>query len=188
MNAAIAGLAQLFALGKKHGMNPSASPQPNMMATVAIFAAIGIVLFFRLRSLSRERPLRLDQLWIVPGIYAVIAGFMFWSFPPKGMGILYCLVAAVIGGALGWQRGRMMRITVDPETQTLRQKASLGSMFFLLGLIAFRTVARVEGAAWHFDLMMITDVLLALAFGLLTMQRVEMYLRAKKLLEEARPA
>ena len=82
----------------------------------------------------------------------------------------------------------MMRISVDPATQTLRQKASLGSMFFLLGLIAFRTVARVEGAAWHFDVMLLTDVLLALGFGLLTMQRVEMYIRAKRLLEEARPA
>jgi membrane protein CcdC involved in cytochrome C biogenesis len=61
-------------------------------------------------------------------------------------------------------------------------------MFFLLALIAIRTVARVEGQAWHFDVIMLTDVLLSLALGLLTMQRVEMYLRAKKLLEEARPA
>ena len=101
------------------------------------------------------------------------------------MGVLYCLAGFVVGAALGWQRGRMMRISVDPETQTLRQKASLASMFFLLGLIAIRTVARVEGAAWHFDVMMLTDVLLAFAFGLLTLQRVEMYLRAKKLLEDA---
>lgn len=168
-------------------MNAS-SPQPSMTATLITFAIIGVVLFFRMRSLSRERPLRLGQLWIVPGIFALVAAYMFWQHPPHGMGIAYCLSGLVLGGALGWQRGRMMHITVDPATQTLRQKASLGSMFFLLGLIAFRTVARVEGAAWHFDVMMLTDVLLALGFGLLTMQRVEMYIRAKRLLEEARPA
>jgi len=159
-----------------------------MTGTLITFALVGVVMFFRLRSLNRERPLRLSQLWIVPGIYAVIAGFLFWSFPPKGMGIVYCLIGLAAGAALGWQRGRMMHISVDPATQTLRQKASLGSMFFLLGLIALRTLARVEGAAWHFDVMMLTDVLLAFAFGLLTMQRVEMYIRAKRLLEEARPA
>ena len=167
-------------------MNASAQPSP--IATVITFAIIGVVLFFRLRSLSRERPLRLGQLWIVPGIFALVAGTLFWQHPPQGTGIAYCLVGFVVGAALGWQRGRMMHITVDPATQTLRQKASLGSMFFLLGLIAFRTLARVEGAAWHFDVMLLTDVLLALGFGLLTLQRVEMYIRAKRLLEEARPA
>ncbi|MCW3848978.1 cytochrome c biogenesis protein CcdC [Sphingomonas sp. LB-2] len=168
-------------------MNPSASPQGNLTGTVITLAIIGVVLFFRLRNVNRERPLKLGQLWIVPGIYAVVAGLLFYSMPPKGMAMAYCLAALAIGGALGWQRGRMMHISVDPATQTLKQKASLASMFFLLGLIALRTVARVEGSAWHFDVMLLTDILVALALGLLTMQRVEMYLRAKRLLEEARP-
>ena len=41
------------------------------------------------------------------------------------------------------------------------------------------------GAAWHVDVMAVTDILIAFALGLLTMQRVEMYLRAKRLLGEA---
>jgi membrane protein CcdC involved in cytochrome C biogenesis len=166
-------------------MNSSAAPQSGLIGALIPLLVIAVVMFFRLRNVNRERPLRLSQLWIVPGIYAVIAGFFFWNFPPKGMGAIYCLIALAVGAALGWQRGRMMHISVDPETQTLRQKASLASMFFLLGLIALRTVARVEGQAWHFDVMMLTDILLALAFGLLAMQRVEMYFRAKRLLEEA---
>lgn len=159
-----------------------------MISTVITLLVIGVVMFFRLRNVNRERPLKLGQLWIIPGIYAVIAAFLFYSIPPKGMAWLWCAVALVVGGALGWQRGRTMHISVDPATQTLMQKSSLASMFFLLGLIAVRTVARVEGQAWHFDVMMLTDVLVALALGLLTMQRVEMYLRAKRLLGEARAA
>lgn len=169
-------------------MNPNASPQSSVIGTVIMLTVIGVVLFFRLRNVNRERPLRLGQLWIVPGIYAVIAALLFYSMPPKGVAILYCLAGLAVGSALGWQRGRMMHISVDPATQTLRQKASLASMFFLLGLIAVRTVAKVESSAFHFDLMLVTDILVSFAFGLLTMQRVEMYIRAKRLLEEARPA
>jgi membrane protein CcdC involved in cytochrome C biogenesis len=161
-----------------------------MIGTLITFALIGVVLFFRMRSMNRERPLKLEQLWIVPGIYAVIAAMMFWSFPPKGMNLTYCIVGLLVGGALGWQRGRMMHIAVDPATQTLRQKASPAAMLFLLGLIVLRTVAREAAifGGFHVDVMAVTDVLVALALGLLTMQRVEMYLRAKRLLEEARPA
>lgn len=169
-------------------MNASASPNQTVISTVITLLVISVVLFFRLRNVNRERPLKLEQLWIIPGIYAVIAGFLYYSIPPKGIAWLWCGIALLAGGVLGWWRGRTMRISVDPETQTLRQKASLASMFFLLGLIAVRTVARVEGQAWHFDVMMLTDILVALALGLLTMQRVEMYLRAKKLLSEARAA
>lgn len=171
-------------------MNHPASPQATLISTILVFAIVGVVLFFRLRSLSRERPLKLAQLWIVPGIYALLAGFMFWSFPPKGMGIAYCAVAFLIGAALGWQRGTMMRIVVDPETQTLSQKASPMAMLFLLGLIVLRTGAREAAifGGFNVDLMLVTDLLLALALGLLTLQRVEMYLRAKRLLDEARAA
>jgi membrane protein CcdC involved in cytochrome C biogenesis len=169
-----------------------ASPQATLISTLITFAVIGVVLFFRLRSMSKERPLKLGQLWIVPGIFLFIAGFLFWSHPPKGMTLMWCAAALAIGAVLGWQRGRMMHIAVDPETQTLRQKASLGSMLFLLGLIAVRTAAR-EAAAFnlgglHVDTMAVTDVMLALAFGLISVQRIEMYIRAKRLLDQARPA
>lgn len=168
-----------------------ASPQATLISTIITFTIIGVVLFFRLRSMRKERPLKLGQLFIVPGIFLLLAGFLFSSAPPKGMVLLWCFVALTIGAALGWQRGRMVHIAVDPETQTLRQKASLASMLFLLALIAVRTAVR-EAAAFnvggiHVDAMAVTDVMLCLAFGLISVQRIEMYLRAKKLLEEARP-
>ena len=169
-------------------MNPAASPQSQLIGTIIGFAVLAVVLFFRMRRMTKERPLKIELLWVVPAIYLVIAGLLFFSQPPHGMGWAYCALALVVGAALGWQRGRMMHISVDPETQTLKQKGSLAAMFFLLGLIAVRTFARVEGAAWHFDIGLITDLLVALALGLLTMQRVEMYLRAKRLLGEARRA
>lgn len=163
-----------------------------MIGTIISFAIIAVVLALRMRGMTRERPLKLEQLWIVPGIYLVIAGLLFYAQPPRGMAIAWCLGALAIGAALGWQRGRLMRISVDPETQTLRQKGSLMAMLFLLLLIAIRTGAREAAifgvGGFHFDVAALTDVLVALALGLLTMQRVEMYLRAKRLLDEARAA
>jgi len=63
-------------------------------------------------------------------------------------------------------------------------------MAFILLLVLIRTGARnaeslgISGV--HFDVMAMTDVLIAFALGMLTMQRVEMYIRARRLLEEAR--
>jgi len=164
-------------------------PPQNWMSFAIPLVIIVAVLALRIRSMSRERPLKLDQLWIVPGIYLLISVLVFWSTPPKtAMTWAACGVALAVGALLGWQRGSMMRITVDPETQTLLQKASPAAMLFILALILVRTGAR-EAAIFGqlpFDLNAVTDVLLALALGLLAVQRIEMYLRAKRLLEEAR--
>jgi hypothetical protein len=154
---------------------------------------ICIVLVFRLRSMSRERPLKVERLWIVPALYCVIASVTFWSMPPSGLAIwLWCVVALVAGAGIGWWRGKMMRISVDPETHEIRQKGSAAAMILILALIAIRSGARNADALGipgvHVDVMAMTDVLIALALGLLTAQRIEMFLRARRLLAEARNA
>ena len=45
---------------------------------------------------------------------------------------------------------------------------------------------QAERAPLHLDAFAITDMLVALALGLFTTQRIEMYLRAKRMLETAR--
>lgn len=167
----------------------TASPQGWLQYAIPA-VIIAVVLFFRLRSMSRERPLKVERLWIVPALYLVIAGITFWNMPPHGMVWGYCGAALLAGAAIGWQRGKLMRIAVDPETHELSQKASPWAMLLLLGLIVIRSVARNADALGvpgvHVDVMMMTDVLIAFALGLLTATRVEMYLRARRLLAEAR--
>jgi len=93
-----------------------------------------------------------------------------------------------VGVALGWQRGRMMRISVDPETHEVSQRASPAAMLLILVLILVRTGAREIAPGMALDVMTLTDVLVALALGLLATQRLEMWLRARKLLAAARGA
>jgi len=166
--------------------------QPNMWISYAITAVVGIALFLRVRRMRRERPLHVEQLWIIPALYGVFAAVLFWNHPLALITWSICLVALVAGATLGWQRGRMMRITVDPETHAINQKASPAAMLFLVALIVVRTAAReaaaMGGAGWHVDALAVTDVLMAFALGVFAVQRLEMYLRATRLLEEARAA
>lgn len=149
---------------------------------------IAVVMAVRWKRMSRVRPLKLERLWMLPAFYAVVIGFTFSRFPPQGWGWAFCLVALALGGALGWQRGKMMRITLDPETHTLGQTSSPAALLFIVLLIVARSGAR--GAMSYagpagLDPMAITDVLMALALGLFTAQRLEMYLRGKRMLAAA---
>jgi membrane protein CcdC involved in cytochrome C biogenesis len=152
--------------------------------TVAI---IVVVLALRMRRMGRMRPLKLGNLWIVPAIYLLVAALMFVQLPPTGWVAIASIAGLAIGAAVGWQRGKMMHIHVDPETHALNQKASPAAMFFLIALIIVRAGARsVIGETGTVSPAMLTDPLIAFALGMFTLQRVEMYLRAKRLLEEAR--
>jgi membrane protein CcdC involved in cytochrome C biogenesis len=149
--------------------------------------AIVVIMALRMRRMGQMRPLKLETLWIVPAMYAVVAALMFFSLPPVGWVALASLAGLAIGAAVGWQRGKMMHIHVNPETHALNQKASLAAMFFLIALILVRTGARtLLGAESHVSPAMLTDPLIAFALGMFTLQRVEMYLRARRLLDEAR--
>ncbi len=161
----------------------------------AITAAIIAVVFaVRWKRMSRVRPLKLERLWVFPALYLVVAVVTVAQFPPVGWAWAFCLLALVLGAALGWQRGKLMRISVDPATHALNQTSSPAAVLFLVAIVAVRSGARallVDGAnpylgALHLNALAVTDMLIALALGLFTAQRLEMYLRGKRLLATAR--
>jgi membrane protein CcdC involved in cytochrome C biogenesis len=163
--------------------------QPQGWIQYAVPTAIFVLVFaFRARRLTQLRPLRIERLWIFPTIYLLVCAGMLVQFPPTLFGWGLCAVALAVGVVLGWQRGKTMRITVDPETHQLNQKASLAGIFFLFAIIGLRAAARAGSSALHLNVAMLTDTLVVLALGLFAAQRVEMYLRAKRLLDEARAA
>jgi membrane protein CcdC involved in cytochrome C biogenesis len=148
---------------------------------------IVVIMALRMRRMGQMRPLKLGNLWVVPAIYLVVAVLMFIQLPPTGWVPMASAAGLLIGAAVGWQRGKMMHIHVDPETHALNQRASPAAMFFLIALIIVRMGARsVLGQESNVSPAMLTDPLMAFALGMFTLQRLEMYLRAKRLLEEAR--
>jgi hypothetical protein len=157
--------------------------QPTGLAQYLIpIVVIAIVLAFRVRRMRQVRPLRLNQLWIVPAIVAALAVVAFATQPPHGTGWFWCALALVAGVGLGWQRGATMRITVDPVAGTLHQTGSPAALIFILVVIALRSGARYEASAWGFNPVLVSGILLSMAVGLISAQRVEMYLRGRRML------
>jgi hypothetical protein len=151
---------------------------------------IAVVLALRFRSMSRERPLRLETLWVVPAIYLVIAGSMLFALPPPPMGWGLVATGLIAGLVVGWYRGRLIRIERNADTGELRQRASPLAMMLLLVLIMIKVGARSifgETAAAHpgSGAMMLTDAFIGFALGLLSATRAELYLRGRRLLEAA---
>lgn len=162
---------------------------PHLFSTILPIVIIALVLFLRFRSIGKPTPLRLGLLWILPAFYALLAAGLFISLPPHGLGWLYAALALLLGGALGWQRGRLMQISVDPVTRKLTQTVSPAAMIFIVVLLVLRFGSRsifggvASGAGGlHGAALIVTDCLVAMALGFLVMQRVEIFLRAKRLL------
>ena len=171
-----------------------AQPPPQSWTSLAVtIAFVLVVMAFRMRGAGKLRPLKLGTLWVVPVLYLIVAGLMFFQLPPRGWVAIASAASLLIGAAVGWQRGKMMHIHVDPQTHALNQKASPAAFVFIALLVLFRFGARSmmeAGGSYgtHVNTMLITDVLIAFALGLFASTRLEMYVRAKRLLDEARAA
>lgn len=150
------------------------------------------VLALRMRSMTRVRPLALRPLLIAPILLVGIAAVTIFVHPPGALGLALSAPALAGGGLLGWQRGRMTRIERDPATGKLTQQASPAAMLLLIGIIVVRFVARAAfvgdpaaaaaSGGMSPQALLVTDVALAFAVGLIGMTRIEMYIRAKRLL------
>src|SRR6476619_3980814 len=92
---------------------------PAQQSWVGYAITIGIILVvmaLRMRRMGQMRPLKLETLWVVPVLYLVVAALMFWQLPPAGWVAIASVAGLLIGAAVGWQRGKMMHIHVDPDT------------------------------------------------------------------------
>jgi hypothetical protein len=115
---------------------------------------------------------------------------MLFSLPPSRTGWLVLTVGLITGLSLGWYRGRFIHIERHSETGELTQKASPIAMLLLVGLIVLKIGARAifgETAATHpgSAAMLLTDAFIGFALGLLSATRLELYVRAKRLLAAA---
>lgn len=161
------------------------SAPPNLFAVLASLIVVVGVLLFRARRMSVKRPLKPGSLWIVPAIFLGIAALTLAQFPPRGLDWVWNGVALVLGAALGWQRGRLMKIWVEPDSGRLMTQGSGWAIVFLVGLIVVRTLLRtglaMEAGTWAISPALINDVFVIFAFGLFATQRAEMALRAQRL-------
>tara|TARA_R110002167_G_scaffold67405_4_gene190530 strand:+ start:1809 stop:2345 length:537 start_codon:yes stop_codon:yes gene_type:complete len=157
---------------------------------IGVAVALTIVL---LRNRA-PRTLRLDMMWIMPAIFIPLIGFGLWGmrqspiadvspYAPADWAIL--VAAAVLGIAAGWWRGRMVTIHKDSDGVLKAQASPLG-LIILVALLVGRQALRpwLEGHAEAFGLNItaIEQAFLVFVVGLIVVQRLEMYLRARSVM------
>lgn len=166
---------------------PTQPPNAPYWTYMIPLAAIALVI---LRN-SRARRLRIETLWIAPVMILVLVGLSFSQQGVPTPSILAVEIAALAAGAgLGWWRARFTHITVDPATHELTSRASPLGMLVILAVFALRYGVRMYGAqnasALGVSANAIADGALALTVGLVCAQRLEIALRATRLLNDAR--
>jgi len=140
---------------------------------------------------ARRRNLKIERLWIAPVIILAATLLTLSQQHMPGPAMIGGDVAALaLGAMLGWWRGRFTKITVDPATHALTSQASPVGMILILAIFAIRmgvrSYATQNAGALHVSVTDITDAFLLLAVGLVCAQRLEIALRANRLLAEAR--
>jgi hypothetical protein len=173
---------------------PHASPL-GAYAPFLPFLILLPLLYFRMRKLSRPQPLKLGRLWIRPALFILVAALALLA-PQKGGAVVFApldwaimAVVTALGAGAGWYWGRTMAIEVHPENGTLMVRGGQAAMLVLVLLILLRTGLRqgaaMEAAAWHLNAVLVADASILFSVALLTARSVEMYLRARKVMEQA---
>jgi hypothetical protein len=153
-----------------------------------------LILALILRRNLRARTLKMERLWVYPAILLLITVSAMYNEPLPGLvSLVGFAVAVAAGGLIGWYRGRLTRISIDPATHAFTSQASIAGTLLLGVVFAARysvKMAVTTGGALplggRVDVAGITDGLMLFAVAMMSVQRIEMYLRCQKLLTEAR--
>ena len=161
------------------------APAPNAIVYAVIVVVILAMLFFRGRRMAMRRPLKLGTLWVVPAIFLAVTALNFVQFPPHAADWPWLAAAILLGALLGWQRGRLMDISVEPGSGQLMVQGSRWAILFLAALILIRMAVRgglnLEAQAGVISPALINDGFVIFALGLFGTQCAEMGLRALRL-------
>jgi hypothetical protein len=162
---------------------------PDLGALLPYLVPVLILAMVVRRSL-RQRKLKAERLWIMPVLLLFVGGSALAASPPTNPILIAAVAVSLALGALaGWWRGRLTHITIDPETHDLTSRTSPIGTLLIAGLFALRYGLRMVeishpnalpgGAA------MATDVLMVFAIGMMSVQRLEMWLRCQRLIAGA---
>jgi len=166
--------------------------QPPPAGAATLVVPLIVVALVVLRNL-RARRLRVETLWIGPVMILALVGLaLSQEGVPSPAMLALDLAALAVGALLGWWRARFTKITVDPQTHQLTSQASPVGMLVILGIFALRYGLRYyamqNANALPLPVNGIADAALVISVGLVCAQRLEIALRATRLLNEARAA
>jgi hypothetical protein len=133
----------------------------------------------------------------MPVLLLAAGAFLFASAGVPAPMVIGELAAALAAGAIaGWYRGRLTHITIDPETHDLTSRTSPVGVVLIAVLFAARYGVRLafpdagygHPGSLQSQASAITDALTLFGIGAMVVQRLEMWLRCRRLLAEAQAA
>ena len=161
--------------------------------TVAPLIAVAVAVPLILLRNRRPRTLRPQWMWVMPVLIVAIMAFAIWgtsmspgmphaAFGPADWAVL--AAGAVLGGLAGFWRGRMTTIEKHADG-TLKAQASPLGLILIVGLMLGRRAL----SGWlepHADqlglnVLAVADAFLVFVAAMIIVQRVEMFIRAKRI-------
>jgi hypothetical protein len=161
---------------------------PSWAATLLPLAILVVIMLVRMRNLARARPLRGWPMVVLPAIYTALIAVMFAALPPSATGWLCFAGGVVVGAAIGWQRARLMRLHLDPDTRQVMIRQSPAGLILLVVVAGLRRLVHPTGGtpgpghpAMPASALLFTDALVGFALGMIVAQRVELWRRSRAL-------
>lgn len=156
--------------------------------------AVAVMLPIILLRNRRPRRLRPERMRITPLVVLTLIGFGIWglsmapgaSHEPFGVTSWIILaVALLLGAGAGWWRGKMTTIEKVADGTLSAQASPLG-LILIVGLLLSRQALRPwvesQAATWHVNALAIQDAFMVFVIGMILMQRLEMFLRARRVM------
>jgi membrane protein CcdC involved in cytochrome C biogenesis len=164
--------------------------EPKTLAPIIGGVVVLLVVGFRVMRMRGVRPYNPGASLILPALLAVLASTFFifpWPYSPKNAAIA---AGALLAGAIvGWWRGKLMHLTIAGPGK-LNIQASPLAILVLVGLLVVRMALRFSILADHAPdspfVLALDGAFIAFGVGLLGVARLEMFLRARKLLAASR--
>jgi hypothetical protein len=162
-----------------------------MVSYVVLAVMLAVVFGLRVMRSRNARVLNLSYLWIVPVIIIAIAGFSIAKDGMPGTVKMSEMAVGLLAGAIGgWWRGKGTRITYDSASGKLMAQQSMIALLILFVIVGARAFIQmgVQTDPGMAQYKWLADGLLLFGVGFFGVSRIEMFLRGRKVLAEAKGA
>jgi len=157
---------------------------------IAIAVAVPIML---LRN-RRPRTLKPQWMWVMPLLIVLLIGLGIWgsaqapgvSHRPFGpLDYVVLALGLILGTVTGWWRGKMTTIERHADGTLKAQASPIGLVLILALMLGRRALAawlEPHAADFGLNVLAVADAFLLFVAAMIVVQRLEMWIRARRIL------